>query len=203
MLRWLPQQMAEMYSMRGSFRSASRSSQSSSQLRPVGIPSYGTEVRSDMMKMALVAVPPSWARNMRPSPVPAPSRTISMKIPQKTPSAVMMLRLRLREIVCQISFQRSVSKNPVIVWFLFFLPGVPGSLLLFSFRSVVVSRLGRVFNSYPPLNPFIGRGLLSSFGLRGASLSVPRSLWDSLSRSYLLCRRASTVFSRAARREGM
>ena len=116
MLRWLPQQMAEMYSMRGSFRSASRSSQSSSQLRPVGIPSYGTEVRSDMMKMALVAVPPSWARNMRPSPVPAPSRTISMKIPQKTPSAVMML-----EIVCQISFQRSVSKNPVIVWFLILL----------------------------------------------------------------------------------
>ena len=34
---------------------------------------------------------------------------------------VMMLRLRLREIVCQISFQRSVSKNPVIVWFLILL----------------------------------------------------------------------------------
>ena len=98
-----------------------------------------------------------------------------MKIPQKTPSAVMMLRLRLREIVCQISFQRSVSKNPVIVWFLFFLPGVPGSLLLFSFRSVVVSRLGRVFKFLPqPLNPFIGRGLLSSFGVSAASLSCSR-----------------------------
>ena len=41
------------------------------------------------------------------------SSTVSMKMPQKTPSAVMMLRLRLREIVCHISFQRSVSKNPM------------------------------------------------------------------------------------------
>ena len=43
--------------------------------------------------------------------MPAPSSTVSMKMPQKTPSAVMMLRLRFRRIVCQISFQRSVSKN--------------------------------------------------------------------------------------------
>ena len=39
------------------------------------------------------------------------TNTMSMKIPQNTPSAVMMLRLRFRLIVCQISFQRSVSKN--------------------------------------------------------------------------------------------
>ena len=46
--------------------------------------------------------------------MPAPSITVSMKMPQKTPSAVMILRLRFRAMVCQISFQRSVSKKDMV-----------------------------------------------------------------------------------------
>ena len=78
-------------------------------------------MRPGFISTVLVEVSPNCARNRRPSPMPAPSSTVSMKMPQKTPSAVMMLRLRFRRIVCQISFQRSVSKNPVIVWFLILL----------------------------------------------------------------------------------
>ena len=55
---------------------------------------------------------------MRVSPIPAPSITVSMKMPQKTPNAVMILRLRLRAMVCQISFQRSMSKKCIIVYLL-------------------------------------------------------------------------------------
>ncbi len=36
---------------------------------------------------------------------------VSMNMPQKTPNAVMMLRLRFLLIVCQISSQRSKSKH--------------------------------------------------------------------------------------------
>ena len=91
------------------------------------------------MSSVLVDISPSCARNRRPSPIPAPSITVSMKMPQKTPSAVMMLRLRFRAMVCQISFQRSVSKKDMGEWFV----GTLCVYLLYLNASIVFSCAAR------------------------------------------------------------
>ncbi len=68
--------------------------------------------------IVLVVMSPSTEPSMRLRPLPAPSMTVSMKMPQKIPSAVMMLRFLLRAMVWPISLQRSVSKSLMAVYLL-------------------------------------------------------------------------------------
>src|ERR1035437_6630419 len=52
------------------------------------------------------------------SPLPAPNKIVSIRMPQKTPKAVKMLRTLLRAMVCQISCH--LSRSNIIGVFLLF-----------------------------------------------------------------------------------
>ena len=66
-------------------------------------------VRMVQMKQLLVAQPSKALITPRLRPLPMPSITTSMKMPQPTPNMVSRLRSLLRLRVCQISLQRSLS----------------------------------------------------------------------------------------------